>query len=127
MELENQKEILDALNGLNHTLYESSFTWWEKKRLPYNLVVGICGISSLLFTNPIFGLRVIIEIIIWAILLNIFYCFGFLSESFDEYYFQKSLKTEKNRIIIFVFWTIFMCVLTILANIYYDLILDFIF
>ncbi len=76
----NQNEILDSSETLDHVSFESSLSWWEKKRIIFNTAIALSGVCSFLLMMPTFNLRVILEIITWVFLLNIFYCFGFLEK-----------------------------------------------
>lgn len=122
--LENN-DILDSSDNSFGNSLQNALIWWEKKRILFNSFVGISGVVSIMFLEVGLSFRILIEILIWIILVNLFYCFGFLVESLDNYYLNKILKTEKLRLILFIIGTTIICTLTILANIYYDKIMYF--
>ncbi|MBT8489237.1 MAG: hypothetical protein HKN72_11355 [Gemmatimonadetes bacterium] len=67
--------------------------WWEKRRLPYNLIVGGAGaLATLAFfffatipplgAVPGLGLRILIPIGVFGVMANVCYTFGSLMEIF---------------------------------------------
>ncbi len=96
--------------------------WWEKKRVSFNLIVGITGIVALL----IFGLPVLMELPLWTIsriifygiVLNGFYTLGWISEILIIVYFKKNRSIGKYKSLLFglgtalsVFVTFFLSIL----------------
>jgi hypothetical protein len=60
--------------------------WWELRRIPYNLLVGICGLPALalfvghFYSYPQGTLLIFIGILGYAVAANICYCAGPVSE-----------------------------------------------
>ena len=99
--------------------------WWEIRRLWFNVIVGITGISSIIYMD--FGFYLffnIVGIAIYGIIVNIFYSFGVLVELFDLYYLKLKLKTF--RLLFFIMGTLFTCFMTICfaINCYNSILID---
>ncbi|HEX7844743.1 MAG TPA: hypothetical protein VF476_03020 [Chitinophagaceae bacterium] len=74
----------------------AAFSWWEKRRLLYNIIVGITGLLVLVLFS-FFTLADLIGVVIYGITANVFYCTGFLSEVIDKHYFKSTLDLGKRR------------------------------
>jgi len=95
-------------NLLNETIF-----WWEKKRIIFNIVVGLSGLLSLIVVSPyFFGIKEIIGILIWAILANIFYSSGILIEIINLYYYSSEVKFFKYRFGLYVLGSFLYCAVT---------------
>lgn len=94
--------------------------WWEKKRLWFNIILGIIGTGLIIIINPpYFGVQDIIGIILWGIGANIFFSLGILSEIFDLYYLKGRFSSENYRWFFFVIGTLFSCYHTIMTILIY--------
>ena len=68
--------------------FEAAFAWWEKRRLRYNIIVGIPGLLLVLLNLNNLNLWSFISIGLFGIAANGFYCLGYLGEFFLKYYFH---------------------------------------
>ncbi|WP_452230152.1 hypothetical protein [Lacinutrix sp. MEBiC02404] len=95
-------------NLLNETIF-----WWEKKRIIFNIAVGLSGVLSLIVVSPyFFGIIEIMGILIWAILANILYSSGILIEIINLYYYSSTVKFFKYRFGFYVFGLLLYCAVT---------------
>ncbi|MEM9679910.1 MAG: hypothetical protein AAF901_06265 [Bacteroidota bacterium] len=99
----------------------ASLKWWDKKRVWYNVIVGVISIGYLIYINPeTFESYDIIGVIIYALGANLFFTLGFLLEMYDATYFKGALRTHKFRMLLFVLGTLFSVVYTIYqVDLYY--------
>lgn len=98
----------------------NSNNFWLKKRLLFNFLVGIFGLlTTLKFTNLMNSFDYI-GIIIWGIVANVFYSFGYVLESFIIKKSNGKKDLSKNRIILFWLGTICYIIITVyFANFYF--------
>jgi len=99
--------------------------WWEKKRVWYNLAVGIVGLFGLVMFSSHFYLEDLIGILIYGIIANVFYSLGILVELFDFYYFNGKLRIHRARYLLFIFGTLISCLITFIQIVCYYLWLAF--
>ena len=92
-----------------------AFAWWEKKRLLYNIIVGITG-AVVMFSLPVHTFFDIISVILFGILANMFYTLGFLLEVIMAHYFKKDMIFEKWRPVLFWTGVIFSVFVTAMAG-----------
>lgn len=83
------------------TSFEAAFAWWEKRRLRYNMMVGIPGVFVML-VNVLNDIKIlnplsIAFIICFAIAANACYCLGYLLEFFLKYYFRSGIDFVDKR------------------------------
>ena len=88
--------------------------WWELRRILYNIIVLICGISSFLITMAAASGRVELEpgedfyepimISIFAILCNLGYTLGWLTEIFIKRSLTYGSKMFKIGLFFTLFW-----------------------
>ncbi len=90
----------------------TSVEWWEKKRLWFNIAVGLTGVISILAIWPYFFFEEIVGIIIWGIIANIFYSLGILVEILDSYYLNGKGKFYSFRMFFFITGTLAYCFVT---------------
>jgi hypothetical protein len=89
--------------------FEAAFAWWEKRRLRYNLIVGLPGLLFLLIHYRVMGfhLSTIISAVVIGIIANGFYCLGYLTEFFLKYYFHSTIDFADKRNTVFWLGTVF--------------------
>ncbi len=91
--------------------------WWERKRITYNLLVGISGAA--VFLLPIFAedLRIFIPLgimaAIYAFFANVFYTLGWILEVLLVVYFKKINGIGQYKYILFLIGTIFSMLLSL--------------
>jgi hypothetical protein len=61
---------------------QSSYNYWYKHRLIFNIIVGIAGLIPTLTFAPALMLFDILGIIMWGLVANAFYSVGYSVESF---------------------------------------------
>ena len=96
------KEDLDLFSEKDKNTTDFAFTWWEKRRLMYNLIVGVLGILCLvsygMMTINIIGW---LNILFFGISLNAFYFFGFGTEMLLKKYFKADIDFAGLRSVLF--------------------------
>jgi len=110
-------EILDDSD--KPSKLEEAISWWEKKRLIFNLCVGITGVIGVLLFGTNLWLGDIIDIIFIGILMNVFYSLGFVIEALNQHYLKGRIKMENWRMALFVLGTIFSSLATFLGSFLY--------
>lgn len=85
------------------TSFEAAFAWWEKRRLRYNIIVGLPGLLLLLidYRLKVFNLSTIISVVTIGIIANGCYCLGYLMEFFLKYYFRSTIDFADKRNTVF--------------------------
>ncbi len=100
-------DILDeGLQQIVKGPLEDSIRWWEKKRLWFNIIVGVCGILPAAFAMGSMGLTLLLFLvgsIFWGLGANVMYCSGFMLEALSFHY----LKIDKP--FTWLRWTMFIC------------------
>ncbi|MDO5980032.1 hypothetical protein [Flavivirga spongiicola] len=101
------------MKKIDWNLLNETIVWWEKKRITFNVVVGISGLISFMVLSPnYFGITEIIGILTWGILANILYSSGILIEIFNFYYFNDKVKFFKFRFGFYIFGSLLYCAVT---------------
>jgi hypothetical protein len=96
----------------------SALTWWEKKRILFNLIVGALGVIGV-FISPISMLKInILAVIFYGLMANLFYSVGFLLEAFDLYYFKSKLQLFRFRLVLFVIGLLVVGLVTFLGALF---------
>jgi hypothetical protein len=71
----------------------STFFWWESRRIQYNLVVGACGIASLLVLQAVgfltISFGVVVAAIGYGIMANACYCTGGVSDFLARHFWKE--------------------------------------
>lgn len=108
--MKNQIELIESIN------------WWEKKRLWFNLIIGILGITCIVtMNNGHFSFSEFLQIILYGLVANIFYTAGIMVEIFNFYYFGGRLNINRLRLFFFMMGTLVTCFTTyIYAFSYYN-------
>ncbi len=112
------QEILDStINNKQYKQLLLALRWWEKKRLVFNIIVGVVGFLGLgLVSVRMFPIE-FAGIIFWGLFLNLCYSLGFLFEVFDAYYFKGKLRLYRFRLIFFIVGTLSAVLVTFLGSI----------
>lgn len=99
----------------------SSLTWWDKKRVWFNIIILVTAVLYLIMIQPkSFGLNEFFGALLYGLVLNVFYCLGFLMELYDYKYLKNRLKSQNYRNTFFILGTVFSVIYTILQiDIYY--------
>jgi hypothetical protein len=92
--------------------------WWEKKRLYYNIAVGLTGVLGCISNWDIFESHSIIYafcIFLYGLLANICYTLGWASEIYFQIFISKymDLKIENYRVALFIIGTLFSMAITV--------------
>lgn len=97
-------------------------SWWEKKRLWYNLIVLVFGVLQIIKEKPDnFGFVDIKWIITYGLIANVFYSIGILIELLDDYYLKTFFKFKRLRWFFLIIGTLFSVVyITWLIKIFYN-------
>jgi poly(A) polymerase Pap1 len=105
------ENILDEYSSqsVSKELYES-IKWWESRRIFYNIAVGIAGLIpiAILYDSilQIGFFNSIIGIVIYAILVNICYCFGWGIDILKSFYLENP-SYGKSKLTLLVLGVIF--------------------
>ena len=99
----------------------SSLAWWDKKRVLFNIITLVAAVVYLIMIKPKnFGLNEIFGALLYGLILNVFYCLGFLMELYDYSYLKSKLKLQNYRSVFFILGTVFSVLYTLLQiDIYY--------
>jgi hypothetical protein len=100
----------------------TAFSWWEKRRLFYNLVIGLVGVI-ILFIYPFFSLLDLAGVIFYGIIANLFYSLGFFIEVAAKYYFKSDIDFTDKRKTLFTLGLIFSVLTTIAVGFFFMMIL----
>jgi hypothetical protein len=74
----------------------AAFSWWEKRRMVFNLTVGLTGLFSFVVVGR-FYVHDLVVIIIYGVIANLFYCLGFYSEVAAKHYFKGRFDLSERR------------------------------
>jgi hypothetical protein len=74
----------------------AAFSWWEKRRMVFNLTVGLTGLFSFVVVGR-FYVHDLVVIIIYGVIANLFYCLGFYSEVAAKHYFKGRFDFSERR------------------------------
>jgi hypothetical protein len=79
-------DLLPQLDELSMSKLESSLldahSYWLKKRLIFNLIVGAVGLLAIILYAKVFTLFDLIGIVLWGFVANGLYSFGYVIESY---------------------------------------------
>ncbi len=78
----------------------AAFAWWEKRRLAYNIAVGVTGVI-IVFWLRYFSFLDFFGILVYGVIANLFYCLGFLTEVAARHYFKSHIDFTSKRDILF--------------------------
>lgn len=90
----------------------AAFAWWEKRRILYNIVVGLAGMGIFAFI-PVQLTDSWIGVFFYACIANLFYCLGFLLEVAARHYFKSDMDFTERRKTIFVLGLVFSVAVTV--------------
>ena len=108
-------EVIDHVEHKEQSALRTSLKWWEKRRIWFNLLVGISGIVGIMCYAPFFGLIDMIFILTYGIIANLFYSIGFVLEALNLHYLEGKINLKANRILLFIIGTALSCILTFAA------------
>jgi len=114
-----ETEILEESSEHQTSSMMEAIKWWEKRRVWFNVAVGLSGLISILFLFPMFNLYDILGIIFYGIAANVFYSFGFVLEALNLHYLNGRIEMSKYRMALFLIGTLFSCLVTFVAGIVY--------
>jgi hypothetical protein len=112
-------EIDDASKNNPESTLLDAYKYWGKKRLLFNLIVGVTGVVAIFLYARTFSLLEFVDILIWGIVANGLFSFGY---AFESYVIVKHPKANfKNiRFLLFYIGTFLYCLVTfILAQEYF--------
>lgn len=117
-----QEEIIDSNNPKTEpTPLKEALSWWEKKRIWFNVAVGITGVIVVINNIHLFQYGEIIGLVFYGLLLNLFYSIGFLLEAFNQHYLKGNFHFDQMRIGLFIVGTLASCGITYpYASIYFS-------
>lgn len=110
-----EEHIIDGPDQSRSNGLAEALAWWEKKRLLYNVIVGLTGLPVLLVAaNEVSILpQLLIACFIYALIANAFYSLGYLLESWNQYYLKNTIKFEAFRLPLYVIGLLFSAGLTL--------------
>lgn len=97
----------------------SALSWWEKKRIWFNVFVGASGLTAIALYASSFSTGDLIGLVLYGLLLNVCYSLGFLLEAFNQYYLKQKIDIEKLRLPFLIVGTLFSTVITFVWTIIY--------
>ena len=106
-------------NQPSEVALKDAVTWWEKRRIWFNVAVGVSGIAAILLTTNSISSSDIIDIILYGIVLNVMYSVGFVLEALDNHYFAQKLKIYKFRLGLCVLGTVSSVLITFVFAVSY--------
>ena len=108
-------EIIDQLeeedSSRDSPLY-NALSWWEKKRIWYNIFELASGIFPIALYADGFSLGELVGVVAYGIILNLFYSFGFFLETIDIYYFKQRFYFKNLRYPLLIIGTFLSSLLT---------------
>lgn len=115
-------EILDDVL-VEHQLSNAEIRkWWEQRRGRYNLIVGACGLLPLIIGNSFFidnssfaGLAIVV-CLLWAIMANICYTFGWIVQIFSRNIFKNSFGFLQNNVLLYRLGLTLSILVTLVAS-----------
>lgn len=99
------QQILDSNIITNQSIIQK-FKWWEKKRMLFNIAVGISGLITTIMYCKHFEIFELFGVIAWGMVANILYSTGFIFEMVDHYYFNERIQIVKFRMFLFLIGTL---------------------
>jgi len=107
--------ILDEELNLSNQLGQS-VRFWEKRRITYNVLVGVCSLLVLIVYWKYTRWYDVIFASIYAFIMNLAYMTGFYLETLDLHFFNSRFSIHKHRPTLFILGTILACIFTLLAG-----------
>lgn len=101
------------------TTIKSALTWWEKRRIWFNVAVGSSGIIAIVICAASFSISDVIGLIMYGLFMNLLYSIGFLIDAFHSHYLNGELNSNRYRLVLFLIGTIASCLITFLFTISY--------
>ena len=108
----NSEIIDDSDESAKSSPLEQSLSWWETRRILFNLIVGGVGLVGMLLFCSDFRIMDVIDICFFGVLMNIFYSVGFMLEALNKHYLKDRIKMEDWRLALFVLGTAASAILT---------------
>lgn len=105
-------EIIDDLEHSKNEVSVSAISWWESKRLWFNILVGISGVLGILAYVGYLSIIDVIGIVVWGVIANLLYSTGMTVELLDSYYFDNRNNLKRFRWLFFAIGTGSFCILT---------------
>ncbi len=110
----------DSETKENKEILQNGIAWWERRRVWFNIIVAISGITTILWANKRIQIDEFIALIFYALFINLFYSTGFLLEAFDTFYFKGKIKIYQYRWGLYIIGTLGSAFITyLLAYTYY--------
>jgi hypothetical protein len=92
---------------LDFSVLKKTIIWWEKKRIWFNVIIGVIGILAVyMYCTDAIETEDIIGIILWGIMANILYSVGILLEIVNQYYLKGKLNIFRFRHVFFILGTL---------------------
>ena len=110
----NDPILDDELNATDQL--GDSILFWEKRRIVFNVLVGICGVFVLVVSWKYTKWYDVIFAGIYGVLMNLAYMTGFYLETLDLHFFKSRFRINKHRRLLFTAGTILACIFTLLAG-----------
>lgn len=107
--------ILDEELNLTNQLGQS-VRFWEKRRITYNVLVGVCGFIILIIYWKYTRWYDVVFASIYAIIMNLAYMTGFYLETLDLHFLNSRFSIHRRRPTLFILGTILACIFTLLAG-----------
>jgi hypothetical protein len=94
----------------------AAFSWWEKRRMAFNLTVGLAGLFSFVLVGR-FYIHDFGVIIIYGVIANLFYCLGFYTEVVVKHYFKGRFDFSERRHSLFTLGLLVSIGITVLMGV----------
>lgn len=96
-----------------------ALAWWEKKRIWYNLIVGVSGVIPIVLYANHFGFVEVFGLAMYGLILNVFYSSGFLIEALNIHYLKQKLQIEYLKYPLLIIGTLISSALTYVWGVIY--------
>ncbi len=110
------EDTLDSNEKRHHTNLYEGIQWWEKRRLWFNLAVGIAGLIPLLGYMSYLILADFIGVVMFGVAANVCFCAGYILEALDLHYLKGRLNIERYRLLLFTLGTAASVLMTIVLS-----------
>lgn len=112
-----EEEIIDKLDQETVKIgpLKAALSWWEKRRLWFNLAMLVSGMIPLVIYADTFRPGDGVGLFFYGLFFNILYSVGFLIEAWSIHYFKGKGMPNELQWILFLLGTIFSCGITCLG------------
>ena len=111
----NDQLIIDELGSK----ILDSYTWWAKKRLLFNILVGLTGLLTIFTFGFNFYIADMLGILAWGLVANGLYSFGYVVESLVLVRTKGASRISQSRSLLFWLGTVAYMLVTLASGYFY--------